>query len=62
MGCSKIKYSSRAKAKKELKKIKKQKKSNRREKSLYYCDKCEAFHLTSYPKSKTRYFNRINKK
>ena len=51
--CNKKCYPSRAFAKKALKTIKKKYKGDG-PKTVYYCNKCEAFHLTSLSRGNSR--------
>jgi len=50
--CDKRCYPTRVIAKKRLKAIKKKYK-NRSEKNVYYCKKCDAWHLTSMTRQKS---------
>lgn len=59
MICGKNSYPNRKIAKKELKKLKLK---GRDESEAYYCEGCDAYHLTSWNKVSSRKFRRRNKK
>ena len=58
MICKKKPFQNRKKAKAVLKEIKKKKSSKRTEQAYYYCEECQAYHLTSMSKKKSRKLTR----
>ena len=55
--CNKRCYPTRVKAKQKLKAIKRKHKKSR-EQTIYHCKKCDAWHLTSMTRAKSRNLDR----
>ncbi len=57
--CVKKRYSTRKEAKKELKKIIRKSKKDKKPTDVYYCDDCQQWHLTSMIKTLHRKYNHM---
>jgi hypothetical protein len=60
MGCDKQSYFTRAEAKKARKKINQLGTVRESLKTIYRCEWCHAYHLSSIEKTKSRKFKRLN--
>ena len=58
MGCNKKSYKSRKIAKREMKRLNKNKALKKKLTNVYFCEEHNAYHLTSMPKKQSRNISR----